>query len=716
MDDSDRPTRDEKFHEEGYVWIKYCLFASNILFLMVGTMVLALGAWLRTDSRFRDFLSERYRQIVQDAFWEAPTLYIFSYLLITLGGVMIVIALFGCCGAVQRSKMMLSIYAVILFLLMLFTLGCGIFILYKRDGIDVELQDALNYMVQHYYQGAGIIQESLDRLQQAFRCCGNAGCSDFAAFHQDPPRTCDIRCDGCHYRIWTALHIGFSVAIVVFLIVIVVQLVAVAMSLYMVIAIPKHQFHPEYYYTEHQNRAYLRSLPFADVAFVMTERTHSSERNVEANEDSGGASPGADSWLPSFVQHRMNERAGTADIGRGGDEFFRQLRNVGNAFLSRHQTSPTPQSSRDLNDVFPEQGSPGGSVTRSGSHVGGLSARRSNDTNGVTVIDVDTSSPSPLMNQTDELSEIDSEEANQTDEEVDFSTREGLIRGLRRVNQRMNQPDTPIYCLLYVVVFIPFLLLVLLKNIVDSIYESIAFLIIVGGHVFMSQLFSDSSGRGMKFWTLMGMCLFATYETLVHMDSLHFLKESLLFVTVPKSEEEVRFTSILYIVIVSNYVVKTTFLVTKLAVSIAPMFSEKRKRRLYQWLEYTSILYCNLLPFPQWLRYFNNVFFVMLYILLKFCLSTKMIRSWLLNTRCLFRLTTVGTIPSTEEIAKDDHCSICCSTFSQPIKLSCNHLFCEDCVSTWLDKQDTCPICRQKVSTEDNQFKNGDSQLIPNLY
>ncbi|KAK0397453.1 hypothetical protein QR680_002135 [Steinernema hermaphroditum] len=595
MDDSDRPTRDEKFHEEGYVWIKYCLFASNILFL--------------------------------DAFWEAPTLYIFSYLLITLGGVMIVIALFGCCGAVQRSKMMLSIYAVILFLLMLFTLGCGIFILYKRDGIDVELQDALNYMVQHYYQGAGIIQESLDRLQQAFRCCA-----------------------------------------------------------------------------------------FADVAFVMTERTHSSERNVEANEDSGGASPGADSWLPSFVQHRMNERAGTADIGRGGDEFFRQLRNVGNAFLSRHQTSPTPQSSRDLNDVFPEQGSPGGSVTRSGSHVGGLSARRSNDTNGVTVIDVDTSSPSPLMNQTDELSEIDSEEANQTDEEVDFSTREGLIRGLRRVNQRMNQPDTPIYCLLYVVVFIPFLLLVLLKNIVDSIYESIAFLIIVGGHVFMSQLFSDSSGRGMKFWTLMGMCLFATYETLVHMDSLHFLKESLLFVTVPKSEEEVRFTSILYIVIVSNYVVKTTFLVTKLAVSIAPMFSEKRKRRLYQWLEYTSILYCNLLPFPQWLRYFNNVFFVMLYILLKFCLSTKMIRSWLLNTRCLFRLTTVGTIPSTEEIAKDDHCSICCSTFSQPIKLSCNHLFCEDCVSTWLDKQDTCPICRQKVSTEDNQFKNGDSQLIPNLY
>ncbi|TMS37008.1 hypothetical protein L596_004039 [Steinernema carpocapsae] len=217
--------REEKPPESCSEWLRYCLFAANIIFLMVGTMVLALGAWLRTDSRFRDFLSERYRQIVQEAFWEAPTLYIFSYILIVLGGLMVVIAMFGCCGAVQRSKMILGIYATFLFIVMLCTLGCGIFIMYKRDGIDVELQDALNYMVQHYYQGAGIIQESLDRLQQAFRCCGNAGCADFAAFHQDVPRTCDIRCDGCHFRIWTALHIGFSIAVVVFLVVIVAQVI-----------------------------------------------------------------------------------------------------------------------------------------------------------------------------------------------------------------------------------------------------------------------------------------------------------------------------------------------------------------------------------------------------------------------------------------------------------------------------------------------------------
>lgn len=145
---------------------------------------------------------------------------------------MIVVAMIGCCGAMEGSRLFLGFYAFTVFVLLIFTLSCGIYVIYKKNGvrpwiflnnkfqIDVELSDALNYMVQHYYQGPSIVQESLDRLQQAFRCCGNAGCSDFRIFRQDPPRTCDIRCDGCHYRIWVALSIGFSVAIAIFSIVV----------------------------------------------------------------------------------------------------------------------------------------------------------------------------------------------------------------------------------------------------------------------------------------------------------------------------------------------------------------------------------------------------------------------------------------------------------------------------------------------------------------
>uniref|UniRef100_A0A8R1IAM8 Tetraspanin n=1 Tax=Caenorhabditis japonica TaxID=281687 RepID=A0A8R1IAM8_CAEJA len=200
----------------------------------VGGLLLAMGVWLRTDSRFRNFISERYRQAVEDAFWEAPTLFAFSYIIIVMGAVMIVVAMLGCCGITGRSRLFLVIYTMVVFLLFVATLSCGIYLLYKKDGLDVEISDALNYMVQHYYMGAGVVQEALDKLQTTFRCCGNAGCSDFRVFRMDIPRSCDIRCDGCHFRIMVALRLGFSVTLIVFSAVVLCQLLAICFALYFV--------------------------------------------------------------------------------------------------------------------------------------------------------------------------------------------------------------------------------------------------------------------------------------------------------------------------------------------------------------------------------------------------------------------------------------------------------------------------------------------------
>jgi len=170
------------------------------------------------------------------------------------------VAFFGCCGAAQGASAFLAFYAIAVFVLMVACLSSGIYLLYKRDGIDVELSDALNYMVQHYYQGPGVVQEALDRLHQTFRCCGNAGCSDFRVFRQDPPRTCDIRCDGCHYRIWLALRIGFTVTAIVFLIIIFLQLLAIACALYLLF----QRRTPTIYNVHYKNDAY-RSSPIRTI-------------------------------------------------------------------------------------------------------------------------------------------------------------------------------------------------------------------------------------------------------------------------------------------------------------------------------------------------------------------------------------------------------------------------------------------------------------------
>merc|ERR1712216_500431 len=44
--------------------------------------------------------------------------------------------------------------------------------------------------------------------------------------------------------------------------------------------------------------------------------------------------------------------------------------------------------------------------------------------------------------------------------------------------------------------------------------------------------------------------------------------------------------------------------------------------------------------------------------------------------------------------AEDNVCTICHDPPSAPIRLRCGHIFCEECVHEWLQREQTCPLCR----------------------
>ncbi|KAJ1485370.1 hypothetical protein T484DRAFT_2433120 [Baffinella frigidus] len=67
-----------------------------------------------------------------------------------------------------------------------------------------------------------------------------------------------------------------------------------------------------------------------------------------------------------------------------------------------------------------------------------------------------------------------------------------------------------------------------------------------------------------------------------------------------------------------------------------------------------------------------------------------------------------------EEVA----CTICHDGFARPVRLSCGHTFCEDCVAEWLQREQTCPLCRAVVRTPTHHHAAGDgtTSLLPVVF
>lgn len=64
--------------------------------------------------------------------------------------------------------------------------------------------------------------------------------------------------------------------------------------------------------------------------------------------------------------------------------------------------------------------------------------------------------------------------------------------------------------------------------------------------------------------------------------------------------------------------------------------------------------------------------------------------------------TEYGRYTTDSELSRIENqtCTICFDNFTHPVTLPCRHVFCEHCIFEWLDKENTCPVCRAEVREE----------------
>ncbi|KAL0403005.1 UNVERIFIED_CONTAM: RING finger and transmembrane domain-containing protein 2 [Sesamum radiatum] len=171
----------------------------------------------------------------------------------------------------------------------------------------------------------------------------------------------------------------------------------------------------------------------------------------------------------------------------------------------------------------------------------------------------------------------------------------------------------------------------------------------------------------------------------------------------------------IFIILVNDTMVRQAAMILKLVVLMyyknGRGHNFRRQGQMLTLVEYTLLLYRALLPAPVWYRFFLNKEYgslfssltTGLYLTFKLTSIVEKVQSFFAAVKGLSRKEIhYGSHATTEQVnAAGDLCAICQEKMHAPILLRCKHIFCEDCVSEWFERERTCPLCRALVRPPD---------------
>ncbi|MEQ2235987.1 hypothetical protein ILYODFUR_007843 [Ilyodon furcidens] len=161
--------------------VKYLLFFFNFIFWICGLALIVVGVIVQV-SLHKTFL-------IHDASASAAPIFI-----IGVGVLIFFIAFFGCCGAWKENYCMVTTFAVLLSLIILAEIAAAILGYVYRNKLSVIVQDSLNEMISNYQNSTTEFRDTVDKLQEGWKCCGVNSSNDWKGFNIDGNTVPDSCC------------------------------------------------------------------------------------------------------------------------------------------------------------------------------------------------------------------------------------------------------------------------------------------------------------------------------------------------------------------------------------------------------------------------------------------------------------------------------------------------------------------------------------------
>ncbi|KAF4524097.1 hypothetical protein B566_EDAN007680 [Ephemera danica] len=145
----------------GTVTIKYLLFIVNLIFAVGGLALVITGSLIMSNIvKFKEVLGENMGH------HHAHDPAVFN---VVVGSIVLLIAFFGCCGAVQESHGMVITYSVLMCIILLVQLICGFFVhIHTSEIVEIVEEEMVTQMANYNKSGneGHIAKEMWDDWQQ----------------------------------------------------------------------------------------------------------------------------------------------------------------------------------------------------------------------------------------------------------------------------------------------------------------------------------------------------------------------------------------------------------------------------------------------------------------------------------------------------------------------------------------------------------------------
>lgn len=142
---------------------KYFLFLFNLLFFILGAMILGFGVWILADKSSFIFVLQT----------SSSSLNVGAYVFIGVGAVTMLMGFLGCIGAVNEVRCLLGLYFVFLLLILVTQVAAGVLFYFNMDKVKQEVGGIITKIIQNYKDGQeDKLQEAWDYVQAQGKCCG----------------------------------------------------------------------------------------------------------------------------------------------------------------------------------------------------------------------------------------------------------------------------------------------------------------------------------------------------------------------------------------------------------------------------------------------------------------------------------------------------------------------------------------------------------------